>query len=218
MSGLSSLLLTGLISYGASAFALAVLLSQIGFPLPTTLLVVVAGAFSREGILNVVLAGGLGLAGAVLGDSLTFALGRFARGWVQRRFGASRAWQSAQQTFDKWGGLAIYTTRFMVGVGAFAQPVSLIAGGNGYSYYRYLLYSIAGEATWIGIYGGLGFIFGSQWELISDFITSFGGLLFGLFTLGVGVYFFLRWRRRVVRHHKVNLVGRVEAPGELPCG
>jgi len=82
MSGLSSLLLTGLISYGAPSFALAVFLGQIGFPLPTTLLVVAAGAFNREGILNVVLAGGLGLAGAVLGDSLTFALGRFARGWV----------------------------------------------------------------------------------------------------------------------------------------
>jgi len=106
----------------------------------------------------------------------------------------------------------------MVGVGAFAQPVSLIAGGDGYRCYRYLLYSIAGEATWIGIYGGLGFIFGSQWELISDFITSFGGLLFGLFILGVGIYFFVRWRRSVVRHHKVNLVSRVEAPGELSCG
>lgn len=201
MSDLSSMLLTGLISYGAPAFALALLLGQIGFPLPTTLLVVAAGAFGREGILNVALAAGLGLTGAVLGDSLTFALGRFARGWVQRRFGASRVWQSAQQTFDKWGGLAIYLSRFMVGLGTFAQPVSLIAGSNGYNFYRYLLYTIAGEATWIGIYGALGFVFGSQWELISDFLTSFGGLMFGLFILGVGVYFLVRWRRSVIRHH-----------------
>lgn len=201
MSDLSSMLLTGLISYGAPAFALALLLGQVGFPLPTTLLVVAAGAFGREGILNVALAAGLGLTGAVLGDSLTFALGRFARGWVQRRFGASRVWQSAQQTFDKWGGLAIYLSRFMVGLGTFAQPVSLIAGGNGYNFYRYLLYTIAGEATWIGIYGALGFVFGSQWELISDFLTSFGGLMFGLFILGVGVYFLVRWRRSVIRNH-----------------
>jgi membrane-associated protein len=201
MSDLSSMLLTGLISYGAPAFALALLLGQVGFPLPTTLLVVAAGAFGREGILNVALAAGLGLTGAVLGDSLTFALGRFARGWVQWRFGASRVWQSAQQTFDKWGGLAIYLSRFMVGLGTFAQPVSLIAGSNGYNFYRYLLYTIAGEATWIGIYGALGFIFGSQWELISDFLTSFGGLMFGLFILGVGVYFLVLWRRSVIRHH-----------------
>ena len=201
MSDLSSMLLTGLISYGAPAFALALLLGQVGFPLPTTLLVVAAGAFGREGILNVALAAGLGLTGAVLGDSLTFALGRFARGWVQRRFGASRVWQSAQQTFDKWGGLAIYLYRFMVGLGTFAQPVSLIAGSNGYNFYRYLLYTIAGEATWIGIYGALCFVFGSQWELISDFLTSFGGLMFGLFILGVGVYFLVRWRRSVIRHN-----------------
>jgi len=217
MSDLSSLLLTGLISYGAPAFALALLLGQVGFPLPTTLLVVAAGAFGRQGILDAALAAGLGLVGAVVGDSLTFALGRLAGGWVQRRFGASKAWQSAQQTFDKRGGLAIYLTRFMVGVGAFAQPVSLIAGGNGYNYYRYLLYVIAGEATWIGIYGALGFIFGNQGELISDFLTSFGGLLFGLFILGVGVYFLVRRRKSVTRRHEVNLAGRAGAPVELPC-
>ena len=215
MSDPSGLLLTSITSYGAPAFALALLLGQIGIPLPTSLLVVAAGAFSREGILNVAAAAGLGLAGAVLGDSLTFALGRFSRGWVQQHFGASKVWQSAQQTFDKSGGLAIYLTRFMVGLGAFAQPVSLIAGSNGYSYYRYLLYVIAGEATWIGIYGALGFIFGSQWELISDFLTSFGGLFLGLFIMGAGIYFFSRWSVSVTRHHVISLAVLTEEHWEL---
>ena len=156
-----------------------------------------------------------GNAGAVLGDSLTFALGRFFRGWVQRHFGASKAWQSAQLNFDKRGGLAIYLTRFMVGLGTFAQPVSLIAGSNGYSYYRFLLYVIAGEATWIGIYGTLGFIFGTQWELISDFLTSFGGLLLGLFIMGVGIYFLSHWSVSVARHHVVSLAVLTEARSEL---
>jgi membrane-associated protein len=216
MSDLSGLLLTGLISYGAPAFALALLLGQIGIPLPTSLLVVAAGAFSREGILNVVLAAGLGLVGAVLGDSLTFALGRFSRGWAQRHFGASKVWLSAQQSFDKRGALAIYLTRFMFGLNTFAQPVSLIAGSNGYSFYRYLLIVIAGEATWIGTYGALGFIFGTQWELISDFLASFGGLFLGLFVMGMGIYFLSRWSVSVARHYVISLAVLTEARVELP--
>jgi membrane-associated protein len=211
MSDLSGLLLTGLISYGAPAFALALLLGQVGLPLPTSLLVVAAGAFSREGILNVAVAAGLGLAGAVLGDSLTFALGRFSRGWVERRFGASRIWQSARRSFDKSGGQAIYLTRFMLGLNTFAQPVSLIAGSNGYSFRRYLAYVIAGEATWIGIYGTLGFVFGAQWELIGDLLSSFGGLFLGLFIMGAGVYGLSRWSLGAACQHVSRLAVLSEA-------
>jgi membrane-associated protein len=205
MSDLSSLLLTGLISYGAPAFALSLLLGQVGLPLPTSLLVVAAGAFSRQGILDVAVAASLGLAGAVLGDSLTYALGRFSHNWLQRRFGASKAWRSAQQSFDKRGGLAIYVTRFMVGLNNFAQPVSLIAGSNGYNFFRYLFYVIAGEATWIGIYGTLGFIFGSEWELISELLTSSGGFILGLLIMVVGFYLLSRWSITVTRRQIISL-------------
>jgi membrane protein DedA with SNARE-associated domain len=46
------------------------------------------------------------------------------------------------------------------------------------------------------LYGGLGYAFGSQWELISDFISDFSGLLVGLLILGAGLYLLFRWHRR----------------------
>jgi membrane-associated protein len=190
MSSLSDLLLTGVVSYGAPLFGLILLLGQLGIPLPTTLLVVAAGAFSRQGILDWGTAAMLGLLGSVLGDSMSFSLGRFARGWVYRRFGTSTLWLQAQTSFNHRGGLAVYLTRFLLT--AIALPTNLIAGGSGYRYPRFLVYGIAGEATWIFIYGGLGYIFGSQWELISQFLSDFGGLALGLAILGAGSYFILR--------------------------
>ncbi|MBN1219737.1 MAG: VTT domain-containing protein [Anaerolineae bacterium] len=187
---LTELFLTGMITYGPPALGLALLLGALGIPLPSTLLLLAAGAFVRQGVLDGVTASGLGLLGAVLGDSASYAMGYFARGWVQRRFGQSATWQKAEATFKRRGGLAIYLTRFLLT--PLAIPTNLIAGGSGYPYWRFLGYDVAGEFTWIVLYGGVGYAVGSQWELISQFISDFSGLLVGLVILGIGLYFLVR--------------------------
>lgn len=190
---LTDLFLTGMLTYGPLALGLALLVGALGIPVPGTLFVLAAGAFVRQGVLDLFTAAGLGLLGAVLGDSASYAIGYFAKGWVERRFGQSAAWQKARDTFERRGGLAIYLTRFLLT--PLALPTNLIAGGSGYSFGRFLAYDVAGEFTWIALYGGLGYAFGSQWELINQFISDFSGLLVGLVALGAGIYFLIRRRR-----------------------
>lgn len=191
---LTDLFLTGILTYGTPAFGLALLLGALGLPLPGTLLVIAAGAFVRQGVLDGLTASSFGLIGAVVGDGLSYVLGRFAKRWVRSRLGASTAWQKAQATFNRSGGVAIYLTRFLLT--PLAIPTNLIAGSSGYAFWRFLSYDVAGELTWLALYGGLGYIFGSQWELISQFISDFSGLLVGVVALGAGVYILLRRRRR----------------------
>ncbi|MEI7845854.1 MAG: VTT domain-containing protein [Chloroflexota bacterium] len=191
MSSISDFLLTGLITYGAPLFGLALLLGAIGVPIPTSLMVIAAGAFSRQGMLNLLPAAGLGLLGAVAGDSLSFIMGRWGGNWVSLRFGGSSAWISAQSTFNRNSRLAVFLTRFLLT--AIALPVNLMAGSS-CQFRRFLITVIAGEAVWIIVYGGLGYLFGSQWELISQFLSDFGGLALGLAMLGGGIYYFLRKR------------------------
>ena len=87
-------------------------------------------------------------------------------------------------------GLAIYLTRFLVT--ALAIPTNLIAGGSGIRFRRFMTYDSLGELTWIILYGGLGYWFGSQWELVSTFISNFGGLMLGLLILVSGVWLAIR--------------------------
>lgn len=193
---MSEYLLTLIINYGVPAFAFLLLLGALGIPVGASVLVVAAGAFSQQGILNWPLAASLGLLGAVLGDAISFALGFYAKAWVDRRFGNLSAWKSAKLSFDKRAGLAIYITRFLIT--ALAVPTNLIAGGSGLRFRRFMIYDSLGELTWIVLYGGLGYLFGSQWELVSTFISNFGGLILGLVILGVGIWLARRTRSRIL--------------------
>ena len=205
---LTDWLLTGMLNYGAPTFGLALLIGAIGVPLPSTFFVLAAGAFARQGVLEGPTAAMLGFLGAVAGDSLSYGIGRGARTWVQRRFAGSTTWHRAQVAFERRGGLAIYLTRCLVT--PLAIPTNLIAGSGGYSYGRFFLYGAVGELTWIGFYGGLGYLFGPQWELLSQLISDFSGLLVGLIVLGSGLYIWLRRRKTTKTPVAKNLNNRIQ--------
>jgi membrane protein DedA with SNARE-associated domain len=196
----SDYLLTLIINYGAPAFGILLFLGALGFPVGASALVIAAGAFAQQGILSWPLTALLGLVGCILGDALSFGIGYYAKDWVDERFGESPAWRNAEETFDRRAGLAIYLTRFLIT--ALAVPTNLIAGGSGIRFRRFMLYDSLGEVTWIILYGGLGYIFGSQWELVSAFISNFGGLLLGLVLLGGGLWL---WKKRLRTIENANV-------------
>lgn len=193
MSALSDFFLTALSAYGAPVFALSLFLGAAGVPIPTSLLVVAAGAFARQGLLQALPAAALGLLGAVSGDSLSFALGRWGGSFVARRFGDSPSWAKTRRIFERNSRLAVFLTRFLIT--AAAIPVNLLAGA-GCRYWRFLSTVILGESIWLLVYGGLGYIFGSRWELISRFLSDLGGFFLGLAILAAGLVVFMRSRRK----------------------
>lgn len=186
--------LTEIIIYGPFMFGLALFVSALGTPVPGTLLVLAGGAFVQQGVLEWRMAFLLGLFGVVLGDSTSYAMGRIAKGWVQHRFGQVSTWQTAQNSFTRRGAAAIYLTRFFFT--PLAIPTNLIAGSSGYRFRRFFVYDMAGEITWLVLYGGLGYIFGSNWEVISQFISDLSGVLAGIVILAIGMYFLILCRRR----------------------
>ena len=192
---MSDFLLTLIINYGAPAFGVLLFLGALGVPVGASVLLIAAGAFSQQGILSWPQTAFLGLIGAILGDALSFAIGYHARFWVARRFGRSPAWRSAKRSFEARAGLAIFLTRFLIT--ALAVPTNLIAGGGGIQFRRFVIYDSLGELTWIMLYGGLGFLFGSQWEVVSEFISNFGGFILGIVLLGVGIWLARRRQRRL---------------------
>ncbi len=193
MNSLTDTVLTYLVTYGAPILFVTAYLGSLGIPFPITLVIIAAGAFTRQGILDWRLAIPACLLGAVLADNSEYLLGRFAERWLEHRFGKGAVWQSALSTFNRQGGWAILLTRFWL---TNLAPVVNVVAGSRYPYKRFLFFDITGEFLWVLLYGGLGYIFGGQWEAVSQFVSDFTGLSLGLVVLGFGIYFLVRRRRK----------------------
>lgn len=189
---LSDSILTWLVTYGPVVLAGALLLGALGVPLPGTLFVIATGAFVRQEVLELATTLPIALLGVVTGDVISYSLGRGARGWILQRWGKRPVWQRSEAYFQERGGSAVYLTRWLIT--PLAIPTNLVAGSSGYRFGRFLLVDTLGELTWLGLYGGLGYAFGSQWELISEFVSNFSGVILGVVFLVIGGWLGFRHR------------------------
>lgn len=195
-SNISDFLLTQIINYGAPILGIIVFIGALGAPFPGTFIVVAAGAFSRQDLLTWHITGLIALTGVVLGDSLSYAMGYYAREAILSRFQGSAQWSQAESSFRRWGGMSVFLTRFLIT--GIAVPVNLIAGTSKFSFKQFFLYDLLGETIWIFGYGGLGYLFGTQWEAVSELLGNISGLLLGVVILMGGIVLAIRWSKTSV--------------------
>jgi len=204
MTDLSELVLTSLTAYGAWALGAATLISALGLPLPATMLLLAAGAFMRQGTLNWQAGVFLAALGAMVGDSVSYLLGRYASAVAFRRAQTTATWYQAQGVFQRWGGLAVFLSRFLLT--PLASPVNLIAGSTRYTLWRFLGSVVSGELLWVLIFSGLGYAFADRWEALSDLMGNLSAVLMGMAVLLISGGYLLR-RVWLGRHKIVSLAG-----------
>jgi membrane-associated protein len=144
-------ILTLVPQYGAPLLALAAAAGAAGLPLPLTPLLLAAGALTGEGGLSFPVALLAAWLGAVVGDCAGFLVGRAVGRPLLRRAGPrvglspARLGQ-AEQVFRRYGGAAVWLTRWLLTPAAAA--VNLLAGGHGYPFARFLVLGACGELLW----------------------------------------------------------------------
>ena len=195
---LSALALNWIATYGSPMVAMLLIAGGLGLPLPGSLIVIASGALIRQNLIDAYTTPLLGLIGTVVGDISLYGIGYFAGTFIEKRYGQTNPWQKARKLFNKRGGITIFFTRWLITTLSF--PVTLIAGSSRYSFRKYFMLALTGEFTWITLYGGLGYAFGSQWELISDFISNFTAFILGAMLLGIGVFILFRFRLKPVKN------------------
>ena len=191
MNLLSDWALAGLAAYGVHVLLLTAYIGSLGIPFPITLVIVAAGAFTRQGFLDWRLAVPACLLGAMLADHSEYLLGHWAGGWLERRFSHKKAWQKARTTFQRQGGWAILLTRFWLT--PLAPAINVLAGSHT-PYLHFVCFDLAGELLWVLLYGGLGYLFAGQWMLVSQTVSNFSVVSLGLAAAVAGILY-LRRRR-----------------------
>ena len=178
-------LINWLQEYGYPLLWLLVFVAAVGVPLPTSLLLLAAGAFAALGDFQIVLLGIVAISASTCGDNLGFLIGRRwgsrVLNWLEhsgQRLISPRILASARSRFQRGGGWAILLSRFPFS--ALGGVVNLLAGAELYPYRRFLLFDVSGELLSAGVPLSLGFIFGASWEAVGDILGSFSLLLLGI--------------------------------------
>jgi membrane protein DedA with SNARE-associated domain len=131
-------------------------IESLGIPLPGEIVLVSAALMSsrHELAVNPIGVGAAAVFGAVIGDSIGYAIGRrlglplFDR--LGRRFphhfGPAHV-KFAERLFDRWGARAVFFGRFIALLRIFAGP---LAGALKMRYARFLLANVSGALCWAG--------------------------------------------------------------------
>lgn len=192
-----------------------VLAEQSAIPLPSTPLLLVAGAFIRGGRLHVVPAILCCWIASLIADTIWFELGRRRGRQVLRlvcrlSLEPDSCVRRTENTFLKYGMRSLLVSKFIPGLNAVAAP---LAGHSQRSYLRFALYDTAGTLIWSGSYVALGYLFSEQLETVVAYASRLGSNLFllvaALFAIWIGWKFMQR--RRFLRQLDVARI----TPAEL---
>jgi membrane-associated protein len=125
---------------------------------------------------------GAAAGGAIAGDQVGYWAGRGFGSGLLARLRADPAREkllSKAVTFmEQKGVVAVYLTRWLFS--PLGPWVNLTAGSTGYGWPRFCLAGIAGEATWAGIYVGMGYAFAGNVEAASSLLGSVLGVVAGV--------------------------------------
>lgn len=162
-----------LAAWGTPILALATFLSCLAVPVPTSAMMLAAGAFAASGVLALPAVLAAALLGAVAGDQAGYALGRVAGPAVTRRLPPDPLVR-AQTAMDRRGGLAVFLSRWLFS--PLGPYVNLLAGATRMGWARFTAAGVSGEAVWVALYVGLGAAFADQLAALAQLLADSAGL------------------------------------------
>ena len=198
-------------NYGYWAVGGIVGLESIGIPLPGETMLIAAATFAgATHRLDIGLVVAAAAAGAILGDTIGFWIGRELGLRLLHRHGSrigltEPRLKLGQYMFLRHGGKVVFFGRF---VAVLRTLAALLAGANRMFWPRFLAFNAAGGIIWASLFGFGAFLFGTA---IDRFAGPIGTVFLVIAVVGAVVGFVL------VRRHEQALLEHAERalPGPL---
>jgi membrane-associated protein len=194
---LTDQLLAALSLYGLPVLFGVIVIAAAGIPLPISLMLVAAGSFVELGEMKLWQVIVVASAGAVLGDQIGYALGRwgghhFVARLKQRKNGGPRI-KEADTFVRRWGGAGIFFSRWLVT--PLGPWVNLASGMADYPWARFFCWDVAGEVLWVVLYVMLGRIFSGRVQALADILGNLAWVIVGLVAAVILGWQLLRYLR-----------------------
>lgn len=184
---------------------------SVGVPLPGEIVLISASVGATTGLADPVLLGVVAASGAIIGDSVGYAVGkRYGTTLLDKlgrkfpkHFGAEQI-ARAERSFERWGAWAVLFGRFVAVLRILAGPLS---GVLGMSYPKFLAANASGGVLWAGTITAVAYTFGIVAE---KWFQGVSWVALGATALAVvGAWIYLR-RRRTRRRQQQLAPERVD--------
>jgi membrane protein DedA with SNARE-associated domain len=155
--------------WGVGAFTLA---ETVVPPIPSEVILPLAGYLAKQGSLNLVLVFVTSTLGAYIGALFLYWLGaklgleRSIRGLSKLPLVDRQDFEHAAGWFRRHGRSSIFFGRLLPGI---RSLISLPAGASRMPMGTFSLFTLAGSGLWNGALIGLGYLLGTQYQLIEQY-------------------------------------------------
>ena len=189
---------------GAPGVGAAIFLETVFPPIPSELVLPLAGFTSTQGELNAVAAFIWATVGSIVGALVLY--------WLGAAVGARRLRAIAEKMpltegedvdrairwFHKFGSFSVFTGRLIPGI---RSLISIPAGVDRMPLSKFVLWTTLGSSLWNALLIWLGVSLGANWHQVTDFIDQYSSIIYVVLILAiVAVVAFLVYRSYKRRH------------------
>lgn len=179
--------ITGLVERSGYLGILLLMLAENVFPpIPSELIMPLAGFTAAQGQLNILLVVLAGTAGSLLGALVWYYVGRWLGADRLRRFAIRHGrWLTlspgeidrAHTWFDRHGAKAVFIGRLIPAV---RSLISVPAGITRMPLAPFLAWTALGTALWTLLLAGAGYLLQSHYTLVADYLNPLSNVVLGL--------------------------------------
>lgn len=183
--------------FGPLGLAALMLLENLFPPIPSELVLPLAGFFVSRGDLGFVWALVAATSGSFVGALVLYALGRWGGRPLVLRYGRVLRVKEADLDradgwFERYGGALVFFGRMVPGV---RSVVSIPAGLSEMPLGRFTLLTASGSAVWNALLIGAGFYLGANWSRVADVVGPISNAVLALALVAI-VGLAIRWALR----------------------
>jgi membrane protein DedA with SNARE-associated domain len=198
-------------SYGVLIVFGAVLLEQIGLPVPAFPILIAAGALAVDSDVNWALCLSASVGACLAADFFWFRAGRYYGKRILRlmckiSLSPDSCVSQTEDNFSRYGPKSLVVAKFIPGFNTIAPP---LAGAMGTATARFLWLSVAGALLWSGVGIGLGAGFHNSVDDMLDALETMGGtalmVVLGLLALFVLLKYVERRRFQAVGVPRISI-------------
>jgi len=176
---------------------LLMFLESTFFPFPSEIIMIPAGYLAFKGEMNIYLIILAGILGSVGGALLNYYLAiHFGRAFILRYgkyfFIKEETLDKLESFFTKHGEISTFTGRLIPGI---RQLISLPAGLARMNIAKFSFYTAVGAGIWVVVLVAVGYLVGSNEELISEYLKS-ATLIALVSVVFITIFYVVRYKRR----------------------